>query len=140
MEPLGVAHVGLASPGDAGGLFGIDKADFKPAGFEDLERWDPIDAGAFHRHGFDAALGEPVGERVQLIGEAAEGAHTERPGGRAVGRHGDDEFARTDVDACRVAAQVRLKGSDSGGFSAFQRCVFLMCMGVGTPGGPAAVR
>ena len=95
LQPLCVVNVGLA-PGDILDVTGIHEQHLEALRLEDLEHRHPVDARRLHRDGRDADGLEPVGERVQITGEAAE-----RPNGIriAVRRHRHDMKRRTHVEA-----------------------------------------
>ena len=98
LQPLAIEHVGLA-PRDVLHMPRVDQQHREAARVAQLEQRDPVHAGGFHRDGVDAALGEPVGQALQLSGEAAELAHRLVI---AIGRHGHEVAGAADVDAGRV--------------------------------------
>jgi len=63
LNPLAVEDVGLSTRYVAD-LPGIGQHHLKAAAVENLEQRDPVYAGAFHCHGFNALLLEPVGQTV----------------------------------------------------------------------------
>src|ERR1700693_1619935 len=50
----------------------VDYHHLEPALFQDFEDRDPVNPGRFHHDRPDAALGEPVGQPVKVIGEGLE--------------------------------------------------------------------
>ncbi len=71
LEPLRVVHVRLAT-GDILDVPGIHEEHFETTCFQYLKDWYPVDARRFHCNRGDSDFLEPVGERVQVTGEAAE--------------------------------------------------------------------
>lgn len=53
----------------------VDQQHAEPTGVEQLVQRDPVHAGGFHGHCVHAASGEPIGELMQVGGEAFELAH-----------------------------------------------------------------
>jgi len=80
-------------------MAGIDQPHRKAPPLQDLKRGNPVDAGRFHGHRFDATLLEPVGQLFEVLGERAKGGHGL---GIPIGGHGTPVLAVTDVDARRV--------------------------------------
>ncbi len=74
LQPLRVADVGLATR-HMFGVPGVDQHDLEPALLQDLVSRNPVDPGAFHHDRFDPALGEPVRQAVQVLGEGLERPH-----------------------------------------------------------------
>ena len=110
LDPLAVADVGL-SAGHALELPRVDQLDLEAARAEELEERDPVHAGGLHRHGLDAAAGEPVSQGVEIRGEGAEGADVAALGVAAL-RHGDVVARGSDIDAGGIqvdAAKLRGK-------------------------------
>ena len=64
-------HVGIAA-GYTLRIAGIHQQHGEAALFQNLEDWDPVNAGGFHGDCADATLLEPVGKAVQVPGEGAE--------------------------------------------------------------------
>ena len=89
---------------------GIDQEDLEPLGLEQLVQGDPVDAGRFQGDGRDAAVGQPVGQGLQVGGAGAEAAT-----GRASGSGGDGDrvAAKAEVNAAGVAVadQARTHGT-----------------------------
>jgi hypothetical protein len=103
LDPLAIEHVRLAA-GKPLDRSGADEATLEAACFQYLEQRNPVDAGGFHRHRFDAVLPQPVGQGVQVSGVSAEGAHelgVVRP------RHADHDLVRTYVYASGVEVHPR---------------------------------
>ena len=44
----------------------VHENDFKPVGLQKVGNWNPVHAGAFHRHGFDFPILQPAKHPVQL--------------------------------------------------------------------------
>jgi len=103
LEPWAVLDVGLA-PGNILDMPGIDQADLQAMPFQDLKGRNPVDAGGFHGHRFDAALFEPAGHLLQVLGEGAEGPHGLRT---SVGGHRAPMFAVANVDAGGIGTKKR---------------------------------
>lgn len=88
----------------------IDQIDFEASGLQQLEQRDPIDAGRFHGDRLDAALGQPVGQLVEVSGAGAEAADMCGQVDRVAGRgrrgrlrgDGDPVDGGMDVDASGV--------------------------------------
>jgi len=101
LQPLGVAHVGLAA-WHVLGVAGVDQHDHEAALLQHLVGRDPVNPGALHRHGPHAAALEPIGHAVQVGGEGAEAAHrlgvAIRPDGGHVQRGADVDRGRMGVD------------------------------------------
>jgi hypothetical protein len=98
LQPLAVEHVALAA-GHVLHVAGVDQADLKSPRLQDLKNGYPIDPRGLHYHRLDPALREPVGQGLQVFGERPEAAHRLF---RPVGRHGDEQLGRADVDAGAV--------------------------------------
>ena len=86
----------------------------KPPRLQDLVQGDPVDPGGLHGHGGDAALGEPVGEGLQVLGEGPEA-----PDGLGipVERHAHVDLGGADVDPGGVRVQDR-RGDGTGDVAA----------------------
>lgn len=95
LQPLAVLDVAL-SRGDVLDVARVDEPHLESASLQDLEQGDPVDAGGLHRHRVDAAALEPVGELMEVGGEAAKAAHRLRI---TVLGYGDVVLLRADVDA-----------------------------------------
>ncbi len=93
-DPLAVGDVRLAA-GDILDVGAVDQVDLEAASLQQLEDWNPVDAGGFHRHGLHTAFLEPIGEGFQVRGEGGETAH--RVTGQ-VGADGGPDFAAADVE------------------------------------------
>ncbi len=74
LQPRGVADVGLA-PRDVPDVPRIHQHHLEPALLEDLVDRDPVDPGRLHDDRPDAAVREPVGPPMQILGECLERAH-----------------------------------------------------------------
>ena len=59
LQPLCIADVRLAS-GHVLGITRVDEEHSKATGVEELENWNPVDAGRFHNDRLDAAFLEPI--------------------------------------------------------------------------------
>ena len=84
LEPLRIVDVRLPA-WNLLRVSGVDQEDLEPPLLEDLEHRDPVHARRLHRHGRDADGLEPLGQAMQVLGEALEGPHGL---GVAIGRHG----------------------------------------------------
>ena len=73
-QPLAVSYITFASAHVAQ-MVGVDQHHLDPACFEDLEDWNPVNAGGFHCHRLDPAFDEPVGQLIEIRGERAECVH-----------------------------------------------------------------
>jgi hypothetical protein len=98
LKPLCVIDVRLP-PWDLLDVAGIDERDLEPTCLENLEHGDPVHARGFHRSRGDAGGLQPVGERVQVPTESAEGPDRR---GVTVRADGDDVVRRPDIDAGSV--------------------------------------
>jgi hypothetical protein len=101
LKPLTILHVGFAT-GDVFDVTGVDQTNLEPAGFQDLEERNPIDARGFHRDGTNAAGVEPVGDAMEILREGPESAC--RPIVSIIGNR-DVNLGRADVDAGGVEIQ-----------------------------------
>lgn len=100
LDPLAIQNIGFA-PGDIFDLPCIDQADLKAAAFQNLKGRNPVNAGRFHGHSFDPAVLEPIGHRLQVLGECAKTPHRV---GTAACRHGAPMFPMANVNARRIRA------------------------------------
>ena len=112
LEPLRVIDVRLP-PRHLLHVAGIDQHDLEPASLEDLEDGNPVDTGGLHRDGCDADGLQPVGERVQVTTEGAEGPDRCRV---TVRPDRDDVVRRPDIDAggVRIDRRERIRRSTLG--------------------------
>ena len=76
-------------------MAGVDEKHGEAARFEQFVQRYPVDPGGLHGHGVHAAGVEPVGQAVQIGGEAGELAHGFIV---AVWRHGHEVRGAADVD------------------------------------------
>lgn len=106
LEPLAIADVGFSAR-NIFGVAGIDQADLKPVGFQDLKKRDPVNAGGLHGDGAHPASLEPIANPQQVVRESGEGANGIFVG---IDGNGDLDVPGTDVDARRV----RVKGRELG--------------------------
>jgi hypothetical protein len=81
---------------------GIDQANFQSGRFQNLEEWDPVNAGRFHRDGFHVAKFEPVAQGKQIVGKGGEGADRFFV---CIERHGHLDGFGADVDAGGVRVE-----------------------------------
>lgn len=95
LQPLAVEHVAFA-PRDVLDVAGIDQQDGEAARFEQFVQRDPVHAGRFHGDGVDMAGIEPVGQVVQIGGEAGKFAHRLLV---SIRRHGHVVRGAADVDS-----------------------------------------
>ena len=77
----------------------LTSSNREAARVEQLEQRNPVHAGGLHRYGVHAALAEPVGQALEVGGEAGELAHRLVV---PVGRHGHEVRGAADVDAGSV--------------------------------------
>ena len=110
LQPLRIADVGLAS-GHVLGIARIDKEDNKATGIEQLENWNPVNAGRFHDDGLDATFREPVHQPMQVGRERAETTDWLR---RAICSYGSHVHGRPDIDGSRVRMHHRHRAVDFG--------------------------
>jgi hypothetical protein len=52
----------------------VDQIHLEATLFQNLKRWDPVHPGGLHRYRPDATTLQPLGQGVQIAGEAAEPA------------------------------------------------------------------
>ena len=95
LQPLAIQHVGLA-PGDILDVARVDQQHLEAARLQQFVQGDPVHARGFHRHDVDTAALEPIGQCVQIGGEARERAHRLIV---AVRRHRHVVRGAADVDA-----------------------------------------
>ena len=74
LDPLAVDDVGLA-PRDVLHMTGVHENNLQATCLEDVVDRDPINTRSLHRHGFDSAGLEPVGQAVQIRGLRLESAY-----------------------------------------------------------------
>jgi hypothetical protein len=74
LEPLAVLHVALAA-GDGFDVTGVDELHLEAPGLKDLEERDPVDPRGLHGDGVDPTLLEPIGQPLEIGGEALKAAH-----------------------------------------------------------------
>jgi len=98
LQPFGVTDVGLA-PWDVLGIPGVHQHHLEPTLLQDLVDRDPVDPGALHDDRLDAALGEPIGQPVEIGGEGLERPHRLLIAIRTDGGH---VHGGADVDRRRV--------------------------------------
>ena len=102
-QPLAIGNIG-SSASNVLEIPRVDQADFEPAGFQDLEQRNPVDAGGLHRHRFDSAGLEPVRQPMEIFRECGEGSHRF---GVSVRRHGNEDFRCAYVHSRRIGPQHR---------------------------------
>lgn len=68
LKPLAIGDIGLP-PRYVLHVLCVDQIDFQASRFQDLGKGNPINAGRLHRHGMNAAVHEPVGQRMQIASE-----------------------------------------------------------------------
>ena len=71
LQPLAIGDVGLAAR-HVLDMTGVDQAHPEAAVFQDLKERNPENARGLHRHAFDAALLEPIGQLLEFLGEGTE--------------------------------------------------------------------
>ncbi len=111
-QPFGVGDVGFEASGDAFDVARVDEPDGDAGGFQHVGGGHPVVAGAFHGHGADGALVQPVAQAVQLRRGGAKGLHGAFRAGFA---HGDHEFSGAHVDARSGGMDGRKRGGGGGG-------------------------
>jgi hypothetical protein len=77
LQPLAVQHVGLA-PRDVLDVARVDQQHREAARLEQLKQSNPVHPGGFHRHRIHPAGLEPIGQGVQVDGEAGKLAFSSR--------------------------------------------------------------
>src|SRR5208283_2088588 len=97
LNPLAILHIGL-SAGHVLDVMSVDQPHIDLALLQDLEQWDPVHSGRFHRHGSNLALLKPVCESLQI-----DGKRWERPNWLfvAVSRNRDEDLRRTNYRSPR---------------------------------------
>src|ERR1700722_7213057 len=70
--------------------------------FEDVVERNPVDSGGFHGHRGDTTTQQPFGHLLQVRRKGGENSYRVLV---AVGWHGNKNFPRADVDACRIRLQ-----------------------------------
>ena len=118
LQPLAILHIGLAT-GQVFAMARVDQADFDPRRCQDLEEWNPVNAGGLHGHGGHAAFLQPIPQLKEILGEGGEGAHG---AGATAGWHRHVNLARTDVNAGGVKVE---NGELRGGGFCFWRIAFV---------------
>jgi hypothetical protein len=87
----------------------VHQVHLKAARVQDLVQRNPIDAGGLHGDGRDPTVLEPVGEAMEIGGEAVKSSHR---CGVAIGPHGDVVRAVAHVDARGVGMHHGESGID----------------------------
>jgi len=101
LQPLAIGDVGFAAR-HVLDMTGVDQAHPEAAVFQDLKERNPENARGLHRHGFNAALLEPIGQLLKFPGEGTEVADRLRIAIRG-NRHID--LRCPDIDSGRVGFQ-----------------------------------
>jgi hypothetical protein len=92
-------------------MLGVDQFDLQTPLNQDFVDRDPIDAGGLHRHGFNPAGLEPIGQDMQISGEGQEGPDV-RFG--PVLRHTGPDFSRAHIQASGIEVNA-VQGVEFGG-------------------------
>ena len=119
LKPLAVDHIRLATR-HVLDVARVDQNDLEATTFEDLEEWNPIDAGRFHRHGCDPTRRKPVRQREQIFGERREVTDRLRI---TVGRHCDIVNAGADIDAGSIRVQAARRSGRTGTVMRLHTCL-----------------
>ena len=101
LEPLAVDDIGFPTR-DVFHVTRVDEDHVEAPRFQDLVEGNPVDPGGFHRHGGDAARGEPVGQAMEIRRERGERAHRGRVPVRG---HGDIMHGGAAIDARGIGIQ-----------------------------------
>src|ERR1700704_5227457 len=73
LDPLAVTYVALPS-GHTFQIMRIDQIDLEPALLQDLKQRDPVPPRRLHCHRLNPAPAEPIGQCMQVAGEATKPA------------------------------------------------------------------
>jgi hypothetical protein len=63
LQPLAVEHIAFTTR-HVSDMLGVDEQDLEVPLFQDLVEWNPVNSGGFHGDRADAALGQPVCQRM----------------------------------------------------------------------------
>ena len=101
LQPLAIGDVALAAR-DVLDMTSVDQTRPEAAVFQDLKERNPENARGLHRHAFNAALLEPIGQLLEFPGESAKTADRLRI---AIRGNRPLDLRCPDIDSGRVGLQ-----------------------------------
>src|SRR6266850_2748049 len=98
LKPLAIENIGFAA-GNVMHMLSIDQMNFNASSLQDLKQRDPVNTGRFHSDRIDAALLQPVRQRMEIWSKRGKRSHRF---GVPIRGDGDKDFRRSNINTASI--------------------------------------